>query len=111
MLDSKVVLDVAAVPPPEDTAPSADGVLQRDQERARTLGREIHVKSLGHKYGPDVVRFARDGHYELIIIPLPPDSPLERGRLCSPEVSYVLTHAHCPVFLAAHPVIPAEVVD
>jgi amino acid transporter/nucleotide-binding universal stress UspA family protein len=111
MLDSKVVLDVAAVPPPEESATQVNGVLQRDQERARSLGREIRVQSLGRNYGPEVVRMARDGHYDLIILPLPQERPMEKGRLCDAEMSYVLAHAHCPVFLAAHPVIPAEVVD
>jgi amino acid transporter/nucleotide-binding universal stress UspA family protein len=111
MLDSKVVLDVASVPPPEETAAGSDGVLQRDQERARSLGRDIRVQPLTEHYGPEVVRIARDGHYELIIVPLTPERPLEKGRICDAEMSYVLSHAHCPVFLAAHPVIPAEVVD
>jgi amino acid transporter/nucleotide-binding universal stress UspA family protein len=111
MLDPKVALDVVAVPPPEESAVLANGVLQREQERARSLGREIHIQSLSGNYGPEVVRLARDGHYELIIVPLPQERPIEKGRLCDPEMSYVLSHAHCPVFLAAHPVIPAEVVD
>ncbi len=111
MLDPKVVLDVVAVPPPEDSAAQSDGVLQKDQERARSLGREIRVQSLSGNYGADVVRLARDGHYELIIVPLSQERPFEKGRLCDPEMSYVLSHAHCPVFLAAHPVIPAEVAD
>jgi amino acid transporter/nucleotide-binding universal stress UspA family protein len=111
MLDPKVVLDIVAIPPPEDSAAQGDGVLQKDQERARSLGREIRVQSLSGNYGSDVVRLARDGHYELIIVPLSQERPFEKGRLCDPEMSYVLSHAHCPVFLAAHPVIPAEVVD
>jgi amino acid transporter/nucleotide-binding universal stress UspA family protein len=111
MLDAKVALDVAAVPPPEESAVPGNGVLQRDQERAHSLGREIHVRTLGGNYGAEVVRLARDGHYELIILPLSQERPIEKGRLCDREMSYVLAHAHCPVFLAAHPVIPAEVVD
>ncbi len=109
MLDRKVVLDVAAIPPQEETNASTNGVLQRDLERARILGREIKVESLGATYGQDVVRLAKDGHYELIVLPLPQERPLEKGRLCGSEMNYVLSHAHCPVFLAAHPVIPAEV--
>jgi amino acid transporter/nucleotide-binding universal stress UspA family protein len=109
MLDRKVVLDVIAIPPPDESAATSNGALQRDQERAHTLGREIHVVSLGAHYGADLVRLARDGHYELIIIPLPQERPIEKGRLWCAEVDYVLTHAHCPVFLAAQPVIPAEV--
>jgi amino acid transporter/nucleotide-binding universal stress UspA family protein len=111
MLDSKVALDVVAVPPPDESAVPGNGVLQRDQERARSLGREIHVQSLSGNYGADVVRLAREGHYELIIIPLSQERPIEKGRLCDREMSYVLAHAHCPVFLAAHPVIPAEVFE
>jgi amino acid transporter/nucleotide-binding universal stress UspA family protein len=111
MLDRKVVLDVAAIPPQEESNASTNGVLQRDLERARTLGREIKVDSFGAAYGQDVVRLAKDGHYELIVLPLPQERPLERGRLCGSEMNYVLTHAHCPVFLAAHPVIPAEVTE
>jgi amino acid transporter/nucleotide-binding universal stress UspA family protein len=109
MIDPKVVLDVAAVPPPEETASLTNGVLQRDQERARTLGRDIRTQTLGGNYGAELVRLAREGHYELIIAPLPQERPMEKGRLCSAELSYVLAHAHCPVFLGAHPVIPTEV--
>jgi nucleotide-binding universal stress UspA family protein len=111
MLDSKVELDVASVPPFEESAVAGNGVLQKDQERARSLGREMHVLSLTGSYGPTLVKLARDGHYELIIVPLPQERPIDKGRICDPEMNYVLSHAHCPVFLAAHPVIPAEVVD
>ena len=90
MLDPKVVLDVVAVPPPEESAAPIDGVLQRDQERARSLGREIHVESLGGTItGRTSCDCARDGHYELIILPLPQERPIEKGRLCDPEMSYV----------------------
>lgn len=109
MLDAKVALDLVAVAPIETPPPQLDGVLLRDRERARTLGREIKVHSLDGHFGPELVRLAREGHYELIIVALPQERPAEKGRLWGPDTDYVLAHAHCPVFLAAAPVIPAEV--
>ena len=37
--------------------------------------------------------------------------PAEKGRLWGIDTDFILAHAHCPVFLAAAPVIPAEVAD
>jgi amino acid transporter/nucleotide-binding universal stress UspA family protein len=111
MLDAKVILDLAAVKPIETPPPQLEGVLQRERERARTLGREIKVHALDGHFGPELVRLAREGHYELIIVALPQERPAEKGRLWGPDTDYVLAHAHCPIFLAAAPVIPAEVAD
>ena len=113
MLDPKVALDLVA-----PSGAESGRILRRERRfaaRPRTgphLGREIKcIHPLNGQFGPDVVRLAREGHYELIILPLPQERPAEKGRLWGSEIDYVLTHAHCPVFLAAHPVIPAEVVD
>jgi amino acid transporter/nucleotide-binding universal stress UspA family protein len=110
MLDAKVGLDLVAVAPQEEQSPSVDGVLERDRARAHTLGREIKVHSANGNFGPELVRLAREGHYELIILALPRERT-EKGRPWGPETDYVLAHAHCPVFLAAAPLIPAEVAD
>jgi hypothetical protein len=85
--------------------------LERDRERARMLGREIKVHTLNRNFGPELVKLAREGHYELIIVALPRERPIEKGRLWGPDTDFVLAHAHCPVFLAAAPLIPAEVTD
>jgi len=114
MLDPKVALDLVALTPAAESAenpPHVNGVFQRDRERARHLGRELRIHPLNGQFGSDVVRLAREGHYELIILPLPQERPAEKGRMWCSEIDYVLNHAHCPVFLAASPVIPAEVVD
>jgi nucleotide-binding universal stress UspA family protein len=110
MLDAKVGLDLVAVAPQEEQSASVDGILERDQARARTLGREVKVFSVTGNFGPELVRLAREGHYELIILALPRERT-EKGRPWGPETDYVLAHAHCPVFLAAAPLIPAEVAD
>ena len=96
--------------PQEEQSPSVDGILERDRARARTLGREIKVHAATGNFGPELVRLAREGHYELIILALPRERT-ENGRPWRPETDYVLAHAHCPVFLAAAPLIPAEVAD
>ncbi len=111
MLDAKVALDLVAVASTETPPPQLDGVLERDRERARTLGRDIKVHHLDGHFGPELVRLAREGHYELIIVALPQERPAEKGRLWGPDTDFVLAHSHCPVFLAAAPVIPAEVED
>jgi nucleotide-binding universal stress UspA family protein len=110
MLDAKVALDLVPIArSAEDQPPQCDGVLQRDRERARILGRDVKVHALNGNFGPELVRLAREGHYELIIVALPHERPAEKGRLWGRDTDYVLMHAHCPVFLAAAPVIPAEV--
>ncbi len=111
MLDPKVVLDLAAVEPFGDAGAAVNGALRRDEERARTLGRDLHVHRLEGQFGPELVRLAREGHYELLVLALPQERPAEKGRLWCDEIEYVISHAHCPVFLAASPVIPAEIVD
>jgi nucleotide-binding universal stress UspA family protein len=110
MLDAKVGLDLVAVAPPEDQSVSVDGVWERDRARARSLGREVKVHSISGSYGTELVRLAREGHYELIILSLPRERP-EKGRPWGADADFVLAHAHCPVFLAAAPLIPAEVTD
>ena len=111
MLDAKVALDLIAIPPAETSSPQIDSVLDRDRERARSLGREIKVHALDGHFGSELVRLAREGHYELIIVSLSRERPTERGRPWDAETDFVLAHAHCPVFLAAAPLIPAEVAD
>jgi len=111
MLDAKVALDLIAIPQADTSSPPLDSVLERDRERARTLGREIKVHALDGHFGAELVRLAREGHYELIIVSLPRERQIERGRPWDAETDFVLAHAHCPVFLAAAPLIPAEVTD
>ncbi len=111
MLDPKVALDLISVPPADTSSPPLDSVLDRDRERAHTLGREIKVHALDGHFGSELVRLAREGHYELIIVALHRERPTERGRPWDAETDFVLAHAHCPVFLAAAPLIPAEVAD
>jgi amino acid transporter/nucleotide-binding universal stress UspA family protein len=109
MLDNKVKLGLVPLPAPG--APNDNGVLHQDEEQARQLGRALAVHPLKVGDGAEVVRLAGDGQYDLIILPLPPDSPSDPLGHLDDRARYIIRHAHCRVFLATAPVIPQEVVD
>jgi len=110
MLDPQVALALVPVMAADD--PTSDHVqVQQDQERARRLRRELAVLEVNGDVGPAVVRLAREGPYDLVVVPLPADLPAAPHRPLDARSAYVLRHAHCPVFLAGTPVIPHEVVD
>ncbi len=110
-LDPQVVLAVAPVPPAGDQAPGAPNLLPHDQERARQLGRDVRLVSLDSSAGEEIVRVAKEGQYDLIILGLPTEPlPGQTGRVDA-RAQFVMDRAHCRVFLAAAPLIPREVVD
>ncbi len=61
--------------------------------------------------GPAIVERASKDQYDLVILPLSDEAPNNPLGALDARASYILRHAHCRVFLAAHPVIPQEVVD
>src|SRR5262249_46587807 len=113
MLDPQVALTL--VPVGSDGQPSANGEasLQPEKERAEQLGRHIQVHPLAgdSSLGPEVVRLAREGQYDLVILALPPERPSGKNLPVSEWVDYLLDHVHCPVFLAAAPRVPQETAD
>jgi hypothetical protein len=111
MLDPQVVLGIVPVVPPGSEPLNGHGIVHQDEERARQLGRELQVIQLPVPDGRAIVDRAGRDQYDLIILPLSDESPSNPlGRL-DERASYIVRHAHCRVFLAAHPVIPQEVVD
>jgi hypothetical protein len=110
MLDPEVALALVPLVAADD--PTSDHIqVQQDRERARRLRREVALLDVKGDVGPEVVRLAREGPYDLIVVPLPPDLPAAPHRPLDARSAYILCHAHCPVFLAGTPVIPHEVVD
>lgn len=110
MLDPEVVFDLIAVTPQGSPYDHQPPTLQQDREQARRLGRELHVHNVDGAPGTEVVRIAREGHYDLIVLPLPPERPVRSNGSPWPAwTDEVLHHAHCPVFLAAYPLVPKEV--
>ncbi|MBI1902772.1 MAG: amino acid permease [Planctomycetia bacterium] len=112
MLDPAVRLDLVHVPAAETKPPDGDGdgALQRDQARALKLDRELTVHEIEGDWGAKIVELAQEGRYDLIVVPFGEERP-PQGELPSSWRDYVLSHAHCTVFLAAQPAIPKEVVE
>jgi amino acid transporter/nucleotide-binding universal stress UspA family protein len=107
MLDAQVTLDVVPLPGSEG---SNGRSLDEAQERARQLGRELTVHTINGQWAEALVRLAREGEDDLIILPLPAERPAgPKHSWWDAGVQYVLDHAHCKVLLAAVPLIPREV--
>jgi amino acid transporter/nucleotide-binding universal stress UspA family protein len=111
MLDPQVVLTVAPVASALERGAGAPNLLPHDEEQARHLGRTISRLDLKNHSGEDIVRAARDGQYDLIVLGLPMEPAAGHGGRVDARAQYVMDHAHCRVFLAAAPLIPREVVD
>ncbi|HTU90264.1 MAG TPA: hypothetical protein VMF69_09340, partial [Gemmataceae bacterium] len=121
MLDPQVALGIVPVVPPSPPhsvggggggAPlNGRGVVHQDEERARQLGRELQVIALPAPDGLAIVEQASKGQYDLIILPLSGESPSNPLGALDDRGRYIVKNAHCRVLLAAHPVIPEEVVD
>jgi amino acid transporter len=110
MLDPQVALALVPVVAADDPASDYTQV-QQDRERARRLRRDLAVLEVKGDVGPGVVRLAREGLYDLIVVPLPADLPADPHRPLDARSAHILSHAHCAVLLAGAPVIPHEVVD
>lgn len=94
MLDPQVALAIAHMPSGDDASPA---LLEKDVERARGLGRDVSVQScVGAE---ELVEAAKEFSADVLIAP----------RAIADE--YLLKHAHCAVFIAVPPEIPAEVAD
>ncbi len=107
MLDDDVKLSlVGRVTPTAQTEP---GILDLAQEQAKQLSRELHIQMLNGDAGPEIVRLAREGACDLIIVGLPSEST--PAWALPSWLQHVLRHAHCPVFLAAQPGVPQEVTE
>jgi amino acid transporter len=111
MLDADVVLGLVTLVPPGSEPHNGPSVVQQDLFRAEKLGRELRVHEPKGQAGPEIVRLAREGQYDVIIFALPHDQAAETTAVVDRQAEYVLQNAHCRVFLAAAPQIPQEIVD
>src|SRR5208283_1926420 len=69
MLDPEVVLALVSLVPPGREPFNGHGVIQQDQERSQRLGRELPILNLEEgEPGPQIVRLALEGHYDLVIL-------------------------------------------
>jgi hypothetical protein len=111
MLDLKVDLALVPLPAPGEEVVNGQGVIHLDEERARQLGRTLTILRLDKADGPGVVARAREGLYDLIILPMSSELPSDSTKGLDERTRYILRNAHSRVMLAAAPSIPQDIVD
>jgi hypothetical protein len=111
MLDDKVALGLAPVVPPGSDPLNGHSTVHQDERRAEQLERPLAVHDLKTGDGPEIVELAGRELYDLIILPLPAESPSDPLGHLDARGRYIVQHAHCRVLLATAPFIPSEVVD
>ncbi len=110
MLAPDVDLDLVPVPPLGAHLTNGHEAISQDQHQAEQLGRQLKVLDTEPRTGPDIVRFAREGNYNVIVLPWAEESRTPLGPVECDWAAYVLQNSPCSVFMASHPVVPKEVV-
>jgi amino acid transporter/nucleotide-binding universal stress UspA family protein len=112
MLDPEVALGLVSLVPPGNDPYNGPSVIRQDRQRAENLGRQLLVyEPKGADSAAEIVRLAKEGQYDLIILGPPAEQPGGTPALVDGRAAHVLRHAHCRVFLAAAQQIPHEIVD
>ena len=102
LLDPKVVLGIAALPPPN--APAA--LVPADVERAKHLEREVRVHALADGKPVDsLIDLVRREKYDVLIVLAARES---NGDGLPLDTTSLTREAPCRVFLAVPPAIPSE---
>jgi hypothetical protein len=109
MLDPKVPLTLVLIGAHD--AQASPQAQFPEQKQAKQLGRELQVLSPPKNLGAWLVQLTREGQYDLIILPLPPESPPGQALPENSWQLYVLRRAPSYVLLAAPPMVPQEVAD
>ncbi|HEY2760867.1 MAG TPA: universal stress protein, partial [Pirellulales bacterium] len=111
MLAPDVDLDLVAVTSTGNGSRAANGydILKREQLHALQLGRKLKILDDAPQAGPEIVRMAREGNYNVIVVPWSEEARSLHGPSESDWAYYVQQHSPCSVFLASHPSVPKEV--
>ena len=111
MLDPGVQLGLAIPPPTQVRDGECQDILNLAEERSKQVCRDVSIVSIKGEMGPEVVRLAREGGYDLIVL-APPDDPSAGGALpLAPWMEHVVRNAHCRVFLASTVALPQSVAE
>jgi amino acid transporter len=108
-LDPAVELRVLVLPP-EDGDASADAV-HHIEDQSRQVDRKVAVQALTGVPGPEIVRQAKDGGFDLIILPLPEEIDFGKQITLPVWMQQVLQNAPSRVLLVANPVLPTDLVE
>jgi amino acid transporter/nucleotide-binding universal stress UspA family protein len=110
MLATDIDLGVVRTTPLETTQTNGQNTLDKDRQWAARLGRPVTLLADAPQIGPEIVRMCSEGNYDVIVLP-GTSTPLASGHTAADDwFAYVIHHARCSVFIAAHPVVPREVV-
>ena len=110
MISREVQLDLVPVTSHDSPPASASDSVHLDQQRAGQLGRDVRLLSERPQTGPEIVRLAREGNYDVLVLPWPGAEWTPSAASSDDWLNHVRQNAPCSIFLAAHPVIPREVV-
>jgi amino acid transporter len=100
----------ALVMPAIDDAPGIDA-LHAIEDQARQVGRKVGVEPVHRDDGGAIVGQAKEGGFDLIVLPLPDELDRARQIVVPPWIQHVLQNAHCRVLLVANPVLPTDLVE
>ncbi|MEX0610613.1 MAG: universal stress protein, partial [Pirellulales bacterium] len=109
MLAADVALDIVPVPPAEPISANGENPIELDRQWAEQLSRTVNVLAAERQSGQEIVRLIGEGSYDAIVLPAS-SVPLTASAEADDWAMYVVQHAPCGVFIAAHPAIPREVV-
>ena len=111
MLVADVELDLIPVAPADIHQTNGLSNLERDQRQAEHLNRKLKVLHSRPQSAADIVRAAREGNYNLLVLANTEESRASgNGGMEGDWASYVLQHSPCGVFIASLPLVPKEVV-
>jgi hypothetical protein len=110
MLSTGVELDVVRAPALDPTSVNGHDTFDKDRQWAEQLGRTVKSVAAEPQTGREIVQLIAEGRYGAIVLPAPSAYWSPNNLAADDWLTFVLHHAPCSVFIAAHPSIPREVV-
>src|SRR5262245_42617718 len=97
MLSAHVDLDLVEAEPIHAHSASEANGLEKDQQRAEQLGRKTQILDSESTSGAEIVRLAREGNYNVIVLPWSEEARLHADSPDADWSYYVLQNAPCSV--------------
>ncbi len=106
MLDPGVRLALVMSPMEATTSSDSQNIPHLAEVRSRQLARDVTVLAINGERGPEIVRLAHEGEFDLIILAPPDDLPIAGPLPLAPWMEYVIRNSLCRVFVAATVPLP-----